>query len=170
VNPPLGKVTDYGDLIHVEQWIVKGRRRTSLIVRLSAPTSTRPEDRVATVPQPYSPSGKVSLMATLHADKKVTVSLVEVDEMGNETGGTVSGVTYTTDDTSGAVIALTDNGDGSASVAAVGTPGSAQVTASVADPDGGAATEFVESFNVVPGDAAGFSFRVGPEEEVTPDA
>lgn len=101
----------------------------------------------------------------LQSDKKVAIlGLVDVDEMGNEIGPSAEQATYTTDDVAGQFIVLTDNGDGTGVIAAVGALGSAQVTATF--PDG---STLVESVNVVAGDVAGREFRFGPPEEVTPD-
>jgi hypothetical protein len=170
---PLGQLTDEGDTWLQVRRLVKGRPRRHRAWWRGAPTKTRPEDRIAVVPQPYSPrTGRVNSVATLHADKKVTIlGLVDVDEMGNPIGDTPANpaTRYTTDDVAGATIVLTDNMDGTAVVAAVGPLGTAQVTATTPDPDGGPDDVYVETFNIIAGDKAGTVFRTGPEEEVTSD-
>jgi hypothetical protein len=101
----------------------------------------------------------------LQADKKVAIlGLVDVDEMGNEIGPSAEQASYTTDDVAGQFIVLTDNGDGTGMIAAVGVVGSAQVTATF--PDG---STLVETINVVVGDVVSRAFKFGPPEEVTPD-
>jgi hypothetical protein len=127
---------------------------------------TVPADRVSGTRPPYKqPPGKVDLIVDLHADKKVSFSLEAVDEMGNPTAfdGTI---TYTVDDPS--IVAVTDNGDGSGVVAAVGALGTALLTATIT-PTTGAPMEKSEAINVIAGDAAAFAFAFGDEEEVTPD-
>lgn len=101
----------------------------------------------------------------LHADKKFLFSLPPVDEMGNPTtfDGTIS---FSVDDPS--LVTLTDNGDGSGVVAAVGGLGTAILKATIT-PVTGAPQEKSEAINVIAGDAAAFNFAFGPEEEVTPD-
>lgn len=166
-----GQVTDMGGVIVHTEWIVKGHPVVRRALHLDAPRKTRPADRVAVVPQPYAPrTREVDLVANLHADKYVDILGLEgIDEMGNPNGEIAAGVTYTTDDVAGQFIVLTDNGDGTGRVAAVGPIGSAQVTATVPDPDGGDPETFVETFNIIPGDTVGFAFRLGAEQEVTPD-
>lgn len=136
------------------------------VFKLGAPTKTVPSDRVPVVPQPYTPrTGKVSRIMNLQSDKKVEIlGMVDLDEMGNEIGPSSEQPTYTTDDVAGEFIVLTDNGDGSGEIAAVGTVGSAQVTATF--PDGNTITETV---NVVVGDMASRAFRFGEPTETTPD-
>ncbi len=101
----------------------------------------------------------------LQADKKVALSVAATDEVGNPvplpTGETV---VYTVDDPS--IIALTDNGDGTASAAATGTLGTANVHVEGSGP-------LVASGDlqlvVVAGDAERLAIVTGAVEEVTPD-
>jgi len=110
-------------------------------------------------------------MATLHADKKATFSIGEIlDEEGNVTtfDGTFS---YAADHPE--LVNVTDNGDGTAVVAAVGGPGNlgvALLTVTGTPTGGGPTIEHVEAVNVVAGEVATFNVTMGPEEEVTPDA
>jgi len=110
----------------------------------------------------------------LHADKKVllTAAVSATDELGNPTTVNPGDVTvaYTVDDAS--LINLTDNGDGTASAAATGALGTAQVTATATHVPTGRTGTDVLTLEVIPGDAEIVSVAVtaGPEEEVTPDA
>jgi hypothetical protein len=158
---------DLGDLTLEVNLRLKVRPVTPRrVLKVGAPSKTVPADRVPSVPQPFSPrTGEVDIIMNLQSDKKVAIlGLVDVDEMGNEIGPSAEQATYTTDDVAGQFIVLTDNGDGTGVIAAVGPVGSAQVTATF--PDG---STLVEAVNVVVGDMASRQFRFGPPEEVTPD-
>lgn len=105
----------------------------------------------------------------LHADKKRALSVVVGDEFGNPTtfDGTIS---YVGDNP--ILINVTDNGDGTAVVAAVGGEGNLgtanltyTITPTVGDP-----IVRVEAVNVIAGGAETFTLIAGDEEEVTPDA
>lgn len=105
----------------------------------------------------------------LHADKKKLVTAVPTDEFGNPSSfaGTM---TYVGDNP--ALVAITDNGDGSAEFSAVGGLGNlgAMNVTFTATPDSGASPVVrVIAVNVIAGDAEAFTFAEGPEEEVTPD-
>lgn len=167
---PIGQVTDFGDVIRQERWLLKGRR-LRFILNIGAPQKVTPEDRIPSgIPAKPADLRKVHVMATLHADKKATFSIGEVlDEEGNVTtfDGTYS---YAADNPS--LVNVTDNGDGTAVVAAVGGAGNvgvALLTVTGTPTSGGATIEHVEAINVVAGDAATFNVTMGPEEEVTPD-
>lgn len=101
----------------------------------------------------------------LKADQKVAFELTSTDEMGNPTSlpGTV---TYSVDDPS--ILNLTDNGDGSGTVAATGALGTATLTGSVSLPDGSTASG-VAAIQVVAGNAETFEIGFDEPEEVTPD-
>lgn len=103
----------------------------------------------------------------LQADKKVTVSLQWTDEVGNpvETPADASAV-YTVDNDS--VIDLTDNGDGTAVVAATGNLGTANVHVDVTSGDKTLTGDL--QVNVVAGLAERVNIVAGDPEEVTPDA
>jgi hypothetical protein len=161
---PRGKVTDYGDLLHVEQWLIKGRR-LSLKWRIGAPYDTTPADRV---PGPVAtPTGRFDLIMDLLADKQVPLSLAFTDELDNpvETPADAT-VTYTVDDAS--LINLTDNGDGTATAAAVGPLGSAVVSVSASWSGGSVTGDLL--INVVAGLAERVTIVAGEPTEVTPDA
>jgi len=162
-----GKVTDYGDLLHVETWIVKGRR-VDFVAHYGAETDTGPADRVPGTGPATPPPRKAELIMDLHEDKKRTRTASAVDEFGVPTtfDGTMA---YTVDDPT--LVNLTDNGDGSCVIAAVGggAIGVANLTFT-ATPTVGDPVVRVEAINVIPGAVEGFSFVDGAEEEVTPDA
>lgn len=166
INLPRGKITDYGDLIHEERWIIKGRR-VNFVAHYGAETNTGPADRVPGTTTPTPTPRKAEIVMDLHVDKKRTRSVSPVDEFGNATtfDGTFA---YTVDDP--ALVNLTDNGDGSCVIAAVG--GSALGVANLtftAAPTVGDPIVRVEAVNVIAGEAESFTFVDGAEEEVTPD-
>lgn len=101
----------------------------------------------------------------LQADKKVGLSVEFTDEVGNTvptpTGETV---VYTVDDPS--IINLTDNGDGTATAAATGVLGTANVHVDATGPL--AATGDLQIV-VVAGLAERLEVVAGEPEEVTPD-
>lgn len=160
-----GKLTDMGDVIVQEIWHVKGRRHLNLTWHIGAITDTTAEDRVVTGTA-TTPTGKVDLLMDLMADKKVALSIEWTDELGNPTTAPASStVVYTVDDSS--IINLTDNGDGTAEAAAVGTLGTATVHVE-ADQDGTAVTGDL-AIVVVAGLAERLNVVAGAPEEVTPD-
>lgn len=161
-----GKVTDYGDLLHVERWIVKGSR-PRIRVRVGRPRDTTPEDRTPT-PGAYRPhDGKVDFVMDLQDDKRVTLFPGWLDEVDQETTAPADAVvTWTVDNTD--VIALTDNGDGTAVAAATGQLGVANIHGE-ATFNGGTATGDLQVV-VVPSDAVRFAIKASDPTEVTPDA
>ncbi len=103
----------------------------------------------------------------LQADKKVPLSLSYTDEIGNPADVPVGAtVVYTVDDP--AIIALMDNGDGTAVAAATGTPGVANVHVEATIPGSVPLTGDFQLV-VVPGLAERLSVVAGAPEEVTPD-
>lgn len=158
-----GKVTDYGDLLHVEQWLIKGRR-LKLVWRIGAQRDTKPADRVSGPAAPLT--GKADVIMDLLADKKVLLSPTFTDEMDNPTTPPESfAASYSVDNAS--VINLTNNGDGTASAAATGVLGSATVHGVISF-DGQTLTGDL-LINVVAGLAERVTLTAGPPEEVTPD-
>lgn len=132
---------------------------------IGAPMETEEEDRVAG-PQPNPiPERKADVVMDLQADKKVTLTGGFKDEMGNPVplpaGETV---VYTVDDPS--IIALTDNGDGTAVAAATGVLGTANVHGEATGPVNASGDLQIV---VVAGDAERFEITAGEPEEVTPD-
>lgn len=164
---PLGKVTDFGDLIHQERWLIKGRRFT-VTPHYGAERDTAPGDRVPGTTTPTPAPKKADAIMDLHADKQRDVSMNVGDEFQNPTtfDGTIA---YAIDNP--ALVNLTDHGDGSATLAAVGGTGNlgvANLTATITPAVGDPITR-VEAVNVIAGAAETFTFVAGPESEVTPD-
>jgi hypothetical protein len=165
---PLGQIVDEGDTILQTRRLIKGRRFTT-VFHWGAPRDTVAADRVpnSTPPSP-TPERKPDHIMDLHADKKVDFSLTTGDEFGNPVpfNGTVA---YAVDNP--ALVNLTDNGDASGTLAAVGglgNLGTAILTATIT-PTGGTPFDRTEAINVIAGDAETFTFAFGPETEVTPD-
>jgi hypothetical protein len=160
-----GKVTDFGDLVHIERWLVKGRR-SAVRWRVGVPVDTVQDDRVVTGPDvPGGAKGTVQM--DLQADKKVTLTLEWTDEMGNPAGAPdSSAVAFTVDNPS--IVNLTDNGDGTATAAAVGALGQATVHVEATGSGVGAVTGDL-AINVVAGLAERVNIVAGTPEEVTPD-
>lgn len=124
---PIGKTTDYGDLIHVETWVVKGRRLHG-VFHLGPPITTTFWDRHhSSGATPVPATGRIDIRMDLQADKKVPLSVQWTDEMGNPVADAPidAVITYTTDAPS--VLNMTDNGDGTAWAAATGALGAATV-------------------------------------------
>lgn len=172
---PRGKITDFGDLVFEERWLVKGRHLRLLWrvgpMRPTHPTAAARGRRPGTAPtravHTVTTDPEVDVIVDLQADKKVTLSVSWTDEVGNPTTApTDATVTFTVDDD--AVIDLTDNSDGTAVAAATGALGQATVHAEAR----GANVPVVTGdllIVVVSGDANRLAITAGPPEEVTPD-
>lgn len=165
-RPLRGHVTDYGDLLHVEQWLVKGRG-LHWTWHLGPALDTTPADRTihrdAFAPRPNE---RIDAVMDLQADKMCTLSPAWTDEIGNPAPGPLDAViAYTVDDP--AIINLIDNGDGTAVAAATGALGTANVHGVATT--GGLTQEGDLQINVVAGLAERFNIAAGEPEEVTPD-
>lgn len=164
---PLGQITDLGDVIEQHRILVKGRRFT-VFFHDGAPVETTAADRVPGTSVGPAPR-KAERMTDLHADKKITRTATHGDEFGNPT--TFDGTqTYVSDNPG--LVNVTDNGDGSAVIAAVGGLGNlgvANVTYT-ATPVTGDPIVRVDAINVIAGGAETITFTDSAEEEVTPDA
>lgn len=102
----------------------------------------------------------------LKADQQVDLSLDWTDEAGNATDAPADmTATYTVDDTN--IIALTDNGDGTATAAATGALGMANVHVDVTG--GGRSATGDLQLVVVAGDAERVTLTASDPTEVTPD-
>lgn len=126
---------------------------------------TTESDRVAGPAPAHKPPRKVDVLVDLQADKKVALSVAAADELGNPVSlpaGEV--VVYTVDDPS--IIALTDNGDGTASAAATGVLGSTTVHVEGTGPLVASGDLLIV---VVAGDAERLEIVAGEVTEVTPD-
>jgi len=165
---------DLGDLTLDLTATVKGLRPPRLVWHVGAPRDTTPADRVAGPRPPSIPPRREATTVDLHADKFVPLvaNVSGTDEVGNPTAVDPADVTVTYEVDDPSIVALTDNGDGSARAAATGVLGVAQVTATVTHTPTGRVGTDVLTLNVVPGDAEviAVSVSAGPEEEVTPDA
>lgn len=164
-----GKVTDYGDLLHVERWIVKGRRLTfflrigpvsrRVITSDASPTHGAPSDTAAI--------GRTNPTMDLKADQQVVLTGAWTDEIGNPVPAPADAtVVYTVDDST--VVNLTDNADGTALAAATGVLGTANIHAVASAPGFPTATGDLQIV-VVAGDAQRFTITPGEPTEVTPD-
>jgi hypothetical protein len=164
-----GKLTDFGDLIHQERWIVKGRQFYFRwkIGPVDKVTVIEPRTAEAAVSN-YAPAGKADVIMDLRADQKVLLTGEWTDEVGNPVpepdGATVE---FTVDNVD--VISLTVTGSGvSVVAAATGTLGVANVHA-VANAPGMPELTGDLQIVVVAGLAERFNIVAGTPEEVTPD-
>ena len=166
---PLGQITDEGDTILQVRRLIKGRR-TNFQLHDGTERDTTPADRVPSTPAtPTPPDGRIHTVRDLAQDKKFLRTYAPVDEFGSPTGVPFDGTqAFTTANPE--LINVTDNGDGSAEIAAVGSNnlGPAELTFT-ATPTSGAPVVIVDTINVVVGGAEGFAATDGPDEEVTPD-
>lgn len=163
-----GKVTDYGDLLHVERWVVKGRRlHFHLHIGPVGDRVISPDETVTVRVTSPAPTGRTDPSMDLKADQQVTLSGAWTDEVGNPVPTpTDATVVYTVDDP--AIINLTDNQDGTAIAASTGTLGTANVHAVANAPGLPEATGDLQLV-VVAGDAQRFTIEAGEPTEVTPD-
>ena len=117
---------DLGDLVLDWNLRTKCCPRLKLVWHIGPTRDTSPEDRVIKPPPYYESTGRMDVVMDLQADKQVPLSIEYTDELGNVVE-TPSGATtvFTVDDPT--IINLTDNGDGTATAAAVGPLGTANV-------------------------------------------
>jgi hypothetical protein len=168
VDEPRGWVTDLGDTYLQVRLLTKGRRLRA-VWHVGAPVPTTAADRVVKPGTPRATPGRIDRVTDVRADKKVTLSIDRwEDEMGNEVPAPENvAVTWTVDEAGAQFGNLTDNGDGTATLAAVGGLGPAIVHLD-ATGDGIHITGD-EMYMFVAGDAQRARVATGPEEEVTPD-
>ena len=167
---PLGQVTDEGDTFLQVRRIVKGRR-PQFQLHDGTDRDTVASDRVPnSTPAVPTTDGRIHTVRDLAQDKKFTRTYAPVDEFGAPASAPFVGTqAFTTANPE--LINVTDNGDGSAVIAAVGSGalGAAALTFT-ATPDGGGAPVVIEdTINVTAGAAEGFAATDSPDEEVTPD-
>jgi hypothetical protein len=167
VSGPRGKVqvTDFGDLIRIKEtrWLIKGRH-LNVVFHIGKISDTTPADRTAGPATPSLP-GRVDIIMDLPADKQIALSIGFTDELGHPVSAPANTTTvYTVDDA--AIINLTDNGNGTASAAAVGELGLAVVHAEVSG-DVNSSGDFL--ITVVEGLAERVNIVGGEVTEVTPD-
>lgn len=163
----------FGDAVFVAGLEIPGLHPSVLktVWHIGPPRETTPADRVPSPPPYHIPTGRIDLIMDLMADKKVALSIGYTDELENpvpapETSTTV----YTVDDPT--VVALTDNGDGTAEAAATGTLGTANVhsQSTWSDLDGEHIVSGDLQIVVVAGLAERATIVAGEPTEVTPDA
>jgi hypothetical protein len=159
---------DLGDVTVRVVAIVHGLRRFKVRWHVGVPFDTTPADRTVHPRPGTTPTTprKVDLTMDLKADNRVPLSVEWTDEVGNPVDTPDDATaTYAVDDPN--VINLTDNGDGTATAAATGLLGTANVHG-----------EFTAAGTTVTGDlqivvVAGLAERAnivaGAPEEVTPD-
>jgi hypothetical protein len=160
-------IIDLGDVQLSLEARVRGLRRYRLVWHVGPPRDTGPADRIVKGP-PYGPTPrKVDIMADLQADQQFDADVQFTDEMSNpvDNPGDAS-VTYTADNPT--VVNLTDHGDGTCTVAAVGPLGTANVHVEVSSPTLGSMSGDAQ-VNVVAGLAERVNIVFGAPTEVTPD-
>jgi hypothetical protein len=157
---------DLGDITAVFELRIKGKQRRRFVWHVGPPRDTTAEDRVVNGP-PYAQTPRlVDFIMDLQADKQVTLTGTWTDELGNTVEAPADAeVAFTVDDPT--IINLTDNGDGTAVAAAVGTLGTANVHGE-ATGDGQTVTGDFQIV-VVAGLAERFTIVAGEPTEVTPD-
>jgi hypothetical protein len=166
---PLGQITDLGDVFEQRRLIIKGKR-AHFQLHDGTDRDTTTADRVAnSTPAVPLTTGRIHVVRDLAQDKKFTRTYAPVDEFGSPTGTPFDGTqTFTTANPE--LINVTDNGDGSAVIAAVGgVLGAAGLTFTATPTSGGVAVVIEDTINVVVGAAEGFAATDSPDEEVTPD-
>lgn len=165
---PEGKVTDYGDLLHVERWIVKGLRlHFHLRIGPVDPRSEPPTSTFDVSTASPAVTGRTNPSMDLRADQQVVLSGGWTDEVGNPVPAPPQfTVVYTVDNTT--VITLTDNNDGTAVAVATGVLGTANVHAEANTPGMPTMTADLQIV-VVAGLAERFTIVAGTPTEVTPD-
>lgn len=157
---------DLGDVVATFELKVKGRKRYAIRLHFGPEIDSTTEERSVHSPVSRTTCRPKGPIMDLAADKKRSVQLEWTDEVGNPTGVPADAMaTYSTDNP--AVLALTDNGDGTAVVASTGVLGSANVHLDASA--GGETFTGDETVNVVAGLAERVSMKFGDEDEVTPD-
>lgn len=157
---------DLGDVVLALDLLVKGRARRRIRIRVGPPRDSTPADRVFQGPPYATHINKEGPIMDLQADKKIPLSIEWTDEVGNPVEAPAeAAVTWTVDDPT--IINLTDNGDGTASAAAIGALGAATVHV---EASAGEVTVTGDlAIMVVAGLAERVSIVAGDPEEVTPD-
>lgn len=164
---------DLGDAILNIQLEIPGLNRYRMRRHFGVPREATSQERQNEQVEEFAflynlttPDWQTGVIMDLAADMGVDVNVEWTDEMGNPTGEPADAtVSWATDDTS--ILSVTDNGDGSAFIAAVGTLGRAhvRVTASA----GGKTFVGEDEIVVVPGLAERVNLAFGEPREVTPD-
>jgi hypothetical protein len=157
---------DLGDVVASFKLRVKGRQHLRLVWRIGLVTDTTLGDRVIK-PPPYAlRTGRQDVTMDLQADKQVALTVGYTDEVGNPVPTPEdSTAVFSVDDPT--LINLTDNGDGTATAAAVGPLGTA--TVHVETSLDGVTLSGDLAIVVVAGLAERVSISAGEPTEVTPD-
>lgn len=168
---PLGQITDEGDTVLQVRRLVKGRR-VGFQLHDGTERDTVPADRIpnSTPAVPTSPE-RINTVRDLAEDKKFTRTYAPVDEFGVPSVDPFDGTqAFTTANPE--LLNVTDNGDGSAVIAAVGggALGPAALTFTATPTNGNPPIVKDDTINVVAGAAEGFAATDSADEEVTADA
>jgi hypothetical protein len=121
---------DFGDIVFSVTARVKNIVQPHKVVfRIGAPRKVSEAERNAphTSPVTAHPTGKVDLYMDLKDDNKVALAIGWTDDAGNAADAPSGGFTASYDVDNPSLLALTDNGDGTAEVAATGALGTATV-------------------------------------------
>jgi hypothetical protein len=161
-----GKITDYGDLIHQVRWIVKGKRLRA-VLHVGRHRKATAAERDSSATRRTTTPGRIDHHMDLLADQGFDLLAPTFqDEMGNATDAPddfTSEVTVS----DAAILAVTDNGDGTSFIAATGTLG--QATLSAVYTFNGRSVSGDELVTVVAGAAERVTLNFGEPREVTPD-
>ncbi|HZA71482.1 MAG TPA: hypothetical protein VE476_01070 [Propionibacteriaceae bacterium] len=161
-----GNITDYGDLIKQVRWIIKGKRLRA-VLHSGQHRKATPAERDNSATRRTTIPGRIDHHMDLLADQGFDLLAPTFqDEMGNATDAPAEFTTeFTVSDP--AILAITDNGDGTAFVAATGTLGQAVLTATYTFD--GRAVSGDELVTVVAGAAERVTLNLGEPREATPD-
>lgn len=161
---------DLGDVVLDLSATAKTRGR--VVWHFGPPRRSRPDQRVPGLSTPRTTPPRKDLIMDLQADKQQEIVAPDLtDEMGNAVP-TPDGTTYVYAVDRGDLVNLTDNGDGTGMVAAVGPLGNAilHLDATVPMSDGGTRVFTGDALiSVVAGDVDRVSINFGAVSEVTPD-
>lgn len=168
---PLGQVTDEGDTILQVRRLVKGRH-PRFMLHDGSERDTKPADRVPNGAPAVPASGGVHMARDLAQDKGFTRTYSAVDEFGAPASVPFDGtMAFSTDRPD--VLNVTDNGDGSAKIDAIGPqpvlPVVAMLTFTATPAAGGAPIVINDAIQVTAGAPEGFAATDSPDVEVTPD-
>lgn len=157
---------DLGDAVLSVRLTIKGKR-LRIVWHIGSTAESKSKGQPG--PRNQSPTAprKVDALMDLMADKQVAVSLEYTDEMGNPTGDAPGDVTATFSVDLPDLLNLTDHGDGTCTVAAVGPLGQANVHVDVMA-NGQELTGDLQ-INVVAGLTERVNMVAGEPEETTPD-
>lgn len=109
--------------------------------------------------------GRLPIMFTLSDTQEVSVAVTAADAKGNPAA--VTGVSFTSSDPT--IVAVTDNGDGTATFEAVGPLGTAQITANASAQNAGGGTDPLVGtldIQVVASEAVSLTISPGAPTEV----